>query len=74
MPGTYIDASQIKSLTNKELIAKQKQLEIQISKTVLCHVSNEIANDMQTLYELYTAEIDNRIATGKLDEDEFEED
>lgn len=75
MANILIDYSVFSSLSNKELIKKQQELEIKISKArVMSNLPNGIMEDMVKMAEIIDNIIAERLETGKMDEDELEED
>ena len=61
-------------MPNKDLIKKQEEIEILLAKIKVMKVSNDTKEDVETIYNFITDEIDRRLENGSLDEDELEED
>ena len=74
MTKTYIDKSIYLNMPNKDLIKKQEEVEILLAKMKVMKVSNDTKEDIETIYNFITDEIDRRLENGSLDEDELEED
>lgn len=74
MTETYIDKSIYLNMPNKDLIKKQEEIEILLAKIKVMKVSNDTKEDVETIYNFITDEIDRRLENGSLDEDELEED
>lgn len=75
MPNIVITPTMYDSLTNKELIQKQQDLEIKISKArVMSSLPNGMMEDMMKLADLIDNVIAKRLEDGTMDEDELEED
>lgn len=75
MPNIVITSTMYDSLTNKELIQKQQDLEIKISKArVMSSLPHGMMEDMMKLAELIDNVIAKRLEDGTMDEDELEED
>lgn len=74
MTKTYIDKSIYLNMPNKDLIKKQEEIEILLAKIKVMKVSNDTKEDVETIYNFITDEIDRRLENGSLDEDELEED
>ena len=74
MTKTYIDKSIYLNMPNKDLIKKQEEIEILLAKIKVMKASNDTKEDVETIYNFITDEIDRRLENGSLDEDELEED
>ena len=74
MTKTHIDKSIYLNMPNKDLIKKQEEIEILLAKIKVMKVSNDTKEDVETIYNFITDEIDRRLENGSLDEDELEED
>lgn len=74
MPQIYFETDDLKKLSDIELIQRQNKLQDMIAKCYSQpHSNNEIVQQMLTLEEAYTAEIDRRYDEGLIDDDELEE-
>ncbi len=75
MANIVIEPTMYDSLSNKELIQKQQELEIKISKArVMSTLPNGVMEDMIKLADLIDNVIAKRLEDGTMDEDELEED
>lgn len=75
MANILIDYSVFSSLSNKELIKKQQELEIKISKArVMSNLPNGIMEDMVKMAEIIDNVIAKRLDDGSMNEDELDED
>lgn len=75
MANIFISDKLYKTLTNKELIKKQQELELKLSKarTMTC-IPKGVIYDMTTLINIIDDEINKRLNNGDMDEDELDED
>lgn len=74
MPQIYFETDDLKKLSDIELIQRQNMLQDMIAKCYSQpHSNNEIVQQMLSLEEAYTAEIDRRYDEGLIDDDELEE-
>ena len=75
MPKTYFENDIYKNLSNKELLKKQEEIEIKISKAETAgFMSPELVESMLKMRELIDKEVDERLDDGRMSEDELEED
>ena len=74
MPKTYFEASNYKSLNNKELLEKQEEINIKISKAQTGFVPADIVDTMLMIQKAIDDEIDARLDDGRMQEDELDED
>lgn len=75
MANIFISDKLYKTLTNKELIKKQQELELKLSRarTMTC-IPKDVIYDMTTLINIIDDEINKRLNNGDMDEDELDED
>lgn len=75
MANIVIDPTMYNNLTNKELIAKQQDLEIKLSKArVMSNIPQGVLEDMLKIADLLDNIIAKRLEDGTMDEDELDED
>lgn len=74
MPKTYFEANSYKSLSNKDLIKKQEEIEIKISKAESGFLPKDLVESMLEIRDAISQEIDNRLDAGTMSEDELDED
>lgn len=75
MANILIDENIYQNLSNKELIQKQEEVEINLSKArVMSMLPSGIIEDLTKLALLVDKEINRRLEDGTMDEDELEED
>jgi hypothetical protein len=75
MANILIDENIYKDLSNKDLIKKQEDIEIKLSKArVMSSLPADIVEDLTKLAMIIDREIDRRLDNGTMDEDELEED
>lgn len=75
MPKTYFEDNIYKSLSNKDLLKKQEEIEIKISKAETSGmIPADIVESMLKMRELIDKEVDERLDDGRMSEDELEED
>lgn len=74
MPKTYFEANSYKSLSNKDLIKKQEEIEIKISKAESGFLPKDIVESMLEIRDAISHEIDSRLDAGTMSEDELDED
>lgn len=75
MANILIDENIYQKLSNKELIQKQEEVEINLSKArVMSMLPSGIIEDLTKLALLVDKEINRRLEDGTMDEDELEED
>ena len=73
MPMAYFETDSLKNLSNIELMQKHKQVTEKYSMAQSRGVTYDIVSQLQQLSDIYTAELDRRIAEGLIDEDELED-
>lgn len=74
MPSVLIDDNMFESLTNKELVEKQEELEIKYSKAMIINsLPYEQLLDMEKVLKIIDNEINKRLANGTMDEDELDD-
>lgn len=74
MPKTYFEPTNYKSLSNKELIKKQEEIEIKISKAESGFIPRDLVESMIEIEKAINNEIDYRLDAGTMQEDELDED
>ena len=75
MANILIDENIYQDLSNKDLIKKQEDIEIKLSKArVMSSLPADIVEDLTKLAMIIDREIDRRLDDGTMDEDELEED
>lgn len=75
MVGTYIEEKKYSSLSNKELIEKQKQIDNKISIAYsMGGQTDDLLITLNTISEMINNEIMKRLEEGTMDEDEFDDD
>lgn len=75
MVGTYIEEKKYSSLSNKELIEKQKQIDNKISIAYsMGGQTDDLLTTLNTISEMINNEIMKRLEEGTMDEDEFDDD
>ena len=74
MPSSVITRDIYQKMDNKELIDKQRDIEIKISKAQVRGFPADIFNDMVTIRSYIDDEINARLDDGRIDEDELEDD
>jgi len=74
MPSAVITKDLYQKLSNKELIDKQRDIDIKISKAQVAKFPVDILNDMIKVREYIDEEINLRLDDGRMDEDELDED
>lgn len=74
MPSAVISKEIYQNMSNKELIEKQQDIEIKISKAQVSKFPADILNDMIKIREYIDEEINLRLDDGRMDEDELDED
>ena len=74
MPKTYFEANNYKSMSNKDLIKKQEELEIKISKAESGFIPKDLVESMMEMRNAISNEIDERLDAGTMSEDELDED
>lgn len=75
MVAMYIEEDMYKSLSNKELIEKQKTIDNKLSIAYGMSNSNfALVEQLNYLAEMINAEVMRRLEEGTMDEDEFEDD
>ena len=74
MPKTYFEANSYKSLSNKDLIKKQEEIEIKISKAESGFLPKDLVESMMEMRDAISQEIDARLDAGTMSEDELDED
>lgn len=73
MPQIYFEPSSLKELSNTDLLKNYEQLEIKISKVQSKIFSADIVTDLEMLINAYDIEIQERLRTGKMDDDELDD-
>lgn len=77
MVAMYIEEDMYKSLSNKELIEKQKTIDNKLSIAYGMSNSNSnfaLVEQLNYLAEMINAEVMRRLEEGTMDEDELEDD
>lgn len=75
MANILINENIYQDLSNKDLIKKQEDVEIKLSKArVMSSLPSDIIEDLTKLAMIIDREIDRRLDDGTMDEDELEED
>ena len=74
MPSIYMTKDMFQSLSNEELIVKQRDINAKIERANVKGLSPDIFNDMVQIRNWIEEEIDARIDDGRMDEDELDED
>lgn len=74
MPCAVITKDIYQNMSNKELIEKQKDIEIKISKAQVHGFPADIFNDMVKVRTYIDDEINARLDDGRMDDDELEDD
>lgn len=75
MANILINENIYQDLSNKDLIKKQEDIEIKLSKArVMSSLPTDIVEDLTKLAMIIDREIDRRLDDGTMDEDELEED
>jgi hypothetical protein len=75
MANILIDENIYQDLSNKDLIKKQEDVEIKLSKArVMSSLPSDIIEDLSKLAMIIDREIERRLEDGTMDEDELEED
>jgi hypothetical protein len=75
MAETYFEPTMYSSLSNKELIEKQKMVDSKLDVVVsMPNVDETIVKSLNTFAELISDEIMRRLEDGTMDEDELEDD
>lgn len=75
MVGTYIEENTYKSLSNKELIEKQKQIDNKLSIAYSMGINNnDLLQSLNTISEMINNEIMKRLEEGTMDDEEFDDD
>lgn len=74
MPKTYFEANSYKSLSNKELLKKQEEIEIKLSKAEVGFLPSDIIESMEQMRKTLNEEVDARLDDGRMNEDELDED
>lgn len=74
MPSIYMTKDMFQSLSNEELIVKQRDINAKIERANVKGLSPDIFNDMVQIRNWVEEEIDARIDDGRMDEDELDED
>ena len=75
MANILIDENIYQDLSNKDLIKKQEDVEIKLSKArVMSSLPFDIIEDLSKLAMIIDREIERRLEDGTMDEDELEED
>ena len=75
MANILINENIYQDLSNKDLIKKQEDIEIKLSKArVMSSLPADIVEDLTKLAMIIDREIDRRLDDGTMDEDELEED
>ena len=73
MVGTYIEEKKYSSLSNKELIEKQKQIDNKLSIAYsMGGQTDDLLTILNTISEMINNEIMKRLEEGTMDEDEFD--
>lgn len=72
MPQIYFEPSSLKELSNTDLLKNYEQLEIKISKVQSNIFSPDIITNLEMLINAYDNEIQERIRSGKMDDDELD--
>ena len=75
MANILINENIYQDLSNKDLIKKQEDVEIKLSKArVMSSLPSDIIEDLSKLAMIIDREIERRLEDGTMDEDELEED
>lgn len=75
MANILINENIYQDLSNKDLIKKQEDIEIKLSKArIMSSLPADIVEDLTKLAMIIDREIDRRLDDGTMDEDELEED
>ena len=73
MAQIYFESDKLKDLSNIELIKCQNELSKKMTMIQKKYFSKEIIEQLNQMYDLYTAELDRRYAEDLIDDDEIEE-
>lgn len=73
MAQIYFESDKLKDLSNIELIKCQNELSKKMAMIQKKYFSKEIIEQLNQMYDLYTAELDRRYAEDLIDDDEIEE-
>ena len=73
MAQIYFESDKLKDLSNIELIKCQNELSKKMTMVQKKYFSKEITEQLNQMYDLYTAELDRRYAEDLIDDDEIEE-
>jgi len=73
MPKVFFENDIYKSLTNKDLLKKQEEIEIKISKAETGLLPSDLVDSMLEMQKLIDKEVDERLDDGRMTEDELEE-
>lgn len=73
MAQIYFESDKLKDLSNIELIKCQNELSKKMTMVQKKYFSKEIIEQLNQMYDLYTAELDRRYAEDLIDDDEIEE-
>ena len=74
MSKTYFEPTSYKSLTNKDLLKKQEEIDIKISKAQSGFIPADLVDTMLEMQKQIDAEVDARLDDGRMSEDELDED
>lgn len=74
MPKTFFENDIYKSLSNKDLLKKQEEIQIKISKAETGLLPSDLVDSMLEMQKLIDKEVDKRLDDGSMQEDELEED
>lgn len=74
MPKPFFENDIYKSLSNKDLLKKQEEIQIKISKAETGLLPSDLVDSMLEMQKLIDKEVDERLDDGRMSEDELEED
>lgn len=74
MSKTYFEPTSYKSLSNKDLLKKQEEIGIKISKAQSGFIPADLVDTMLEMQKQIDAEVDARLDDGRMNEDELDED
>lgn len=73
MAQIYFESDKLKDLSNIELIKRQNELSKKLALVQKKYFSKEMIEQLNQMYDLYTAELDRRYEEDLIDDDEIEE-
>lgn len=74
MPKPFFENDIYKSLSNKDLLKKQEEIQIKISKAKTGLLPSDLVDSMFEMQKAINQEVDKRLDDGSMQEDELEED